>query len=415
MPEINGKKTQNNLINLDFLSAVPLLPEVRAAMLPYLSDNYGDPSSLHRLGLYAREAIDTARKNLAGLINADNPDHIYFTSDSTEAANWAIKGSVEALKRFGNHIIITSIEHSPVIESAKWLENQGFKITKIPVDSIGKINPESIKSALTDKTILIAVQLANTEIGVIQPIERISEIAAEFGVQLYIDADAAIGWHPIDIQRIAANVIITFSTQRFYGPKGCAVLYHSNKARLANLLHGGSQQSGKRPGNENVPAIIGAGKAAEISIARLHERISKASYIQNLLWSAIKSKIPHIKLNGPPLGADRLTNSLNISFEFIEGEGLVLRCDMKNLLISSGSVCSSRASKISHILQAIGVDYSLAIGSVLLSWGEEINKEDIPGAVEIIKDSVEKLRSMSASWQAYKSGKTSPITPEYAD
>lgn len=415
MLDFNQQKTEEQLINLDFLSAAPLLPEVIDAMLPYLAKYYGNPSSLHRYGLYARDAIDTARHNIARFINAQNPEQIYFTSDATEASNWAVKGSAEALKRFGNHIITSAIEHPPVYESLQWLENQGYKITRIPVDPTGKVNPELIKSGITNQTILIAIQIANADIGVIQDIDKIDAIAAEAGIQLYIDTDAAAGWLPIDVKKFNSNALVSFSAQRFYGPKGCGILYRSQKARLANFMHGGSQQLGKRPGIENVPIIVGAGKAAEIASTRLNQRIQKAFEIQKLLWNQLKKRVPHIKLNGPPPGLERLPNSLNISFEFIEGEGLVLLCDMKGLLISSGTACSSRATKIPISLPAIGLDYSLAVSSALLSWGEEINKEDISRAVDILTAAVEKLRSMSAGWQAYKSGKISPLTPQFAE
>lgn len=409
---INNQGAKDNYIYLDFLSASPLLPEVIEAMLPFFNEQYGNASSLHRLGLYAKDAIEEARKKIARLINAESPEQIYFTSDATESANWAIKGSAEALKRYGNHIILSAVEHPSILESAAWLEKQGFSITKIPVDSDGKVNPELIKSALTDSTILIAIQLANPDIGTIQPVEEISKIASDSGIQFYVDVDAGIGWHPVDAQKLNAD-LLTFSAQRFYGPKGCGVLYRSRKSRLSNLLHGGNQESGRRAGIENVPAIVGAGKAAEIALSRINERIARARQIQDLLWNGLKNKISHIKLNGPPIGAGRLPNSLNVSFEFIEGEGLVLLCDMQNLMISSGTVCSSRGSKIPHTLQATGINHTLALGSVLFSWGEEITDASIERAVDIISNSVNKLRTMSASWNAYQSGKLSPLTPEF--
>ncbi len=412
MPSNN--KIDQKKIYLDFLSASPVLPEVLEAMLPFFTEHYGNSSSIHSFGLYARDAIKEARKYIAQLINAETSEQIYFTSDTTEAANWAVKGSAEALKRYGNHIITSEIEHPSILESLSWLEKQGFTITRLKVDSEGNIDINSLKSTITDKTILVAIQIANTDIGTIQSIEEISNIVSEKGIQLYMDADAAVGWMPIDTQKFKPD-IMTFSAQRFYGPKGCAILYCSRKARLANLLHGGTQESGKRPGIHNVPAIVGTGKAAQIALNKTNDRISKAKQIQQLLWDKIKNNIPHIKLNGPPISKNRMPNSLNISFEFLEGKGcesLALLCDMQNLLISSGTACVSRGAKPSPTLDAIGLNQSLATSSILLSWGDSITTEEANRAAEILSKNVSRLRSMSNSWESFENGLITAITPK---
>lgn len=411
---MNGNQNQSQKIYLDYASATPVLNEVYLAIKPYFCEQFGNPSSLHQYGLIARDAINQARVKVAELINAETAESIYFTSGNTESANWAIKGVAESLKRYGNHIVLSAIEQPAVAESVEWLESQGFTATRVKVNEYGLINPEDIEKSITDKTILIAVQIANPDIGVIQPVEELTKIAEAHGIIFYADADAAIGYYPIDVQRLKVD-LLSFSAQQLYGPKGVGVLYKARKARLSNLMHGGSQEGGRRPGIENVPAVVGIGKAAEIAKTNLLRRIERARKLQVKLWDLIKTRISHIKLNGPPLGDLRLPCSLNISIEFVEGEGVALLCDMNGLAITSGTACSSRATKVPQSLKEIGLSSSLAQSSILMSWGENTTEEEIERAVEILAKSVDKLRQMSAGWKSYTNGKIKPITPEWVD
>ncbi len=388
---------------LDHQSATPVLPEVFEAMKPFFTEAFGNPSSLHQHGLRVRDALAKARTQIAALINAESPDDIFFTSDGTESANLAIKGVAYANQRKGNHLVICETEHPSVINSIEFLEKQGFTCTKVKVDREGVINPEDVRAALTDKTILIAVHRVNHDIGTIEPVREIGKIAAEKGIPFYVDCEASAGWLPVDVQAFGAN-LVSFSPHRFYGPKGVGVLYRNKKARLVSIIHGGVQEGGRRAGTENVPAIVGAGVASEIALREMPARIAHTARVQKKLWDGLKSKIPYIKLNGPEPGPKRISTTINISTEFIEGEGQLLLCDMNGIAVASGSSCVSKSLKISHVLGAIGLDHALAQGNIIMSIGMANTEEDMDYVVETFGKIVTKLRGMSPMWEEFERG-----------
>ena len=388
---------------LDHQSTTPVLPEVFDAMKPYFTEAFGNPSSLHQHGLRVRDALARARSQIAALINAESPEDIIFTSDGTESTNLAIKGVAYANQRKGNHIVISEIEHPAVINSIEFLEKQGFACTRVKVDPEGMINPEDVRAAITDKTILIAVHHVNHDIGTIEPVKEVGKLAGEKGIPFYVDAEASAGWLPIDVQAMGAN-LLSLSPHRFYGPKGVGVLYRSRKARLISILHGGVQEGGRRSGVENVPAIVGGGLAAEIALRDMPQRIAHTARLQKRLWDGLKSRIPYIKLNGPEPGPRRISTTINISTEFIEGEGQLLLCDLNGIAVASGSSCVSKSLKISHVLGAIGLDHALAQGNIIMSLGKDNTEEDIDYVVEVFGKIVTKLRAMSPMWDEFEKG-----------
>ncbi len=390
-------------VYLDHQSTTPLLPEVFEAMKPYFMEAFGNPSSLHQHGLRVRDAIAKARSQIAALINAESPEEIFFTSDGTESANLAVKGVAYANQRKGNHFVICETEHPSVINSVEFLEKQGFTCTKVKVDPEGLINPEDVRAAITDKTTLIAVHHVNHDIGTIEPIREIGKIAAEKGIAFYVDAEASAGWLPIDVQAMGAN-LLSLSPHRFYGPKGVGILYRNKKARIVSMMHGGVQEGGRRAGTENVPAIIGAGLASEIALREMSKWIGHTAKLQKRLWEGLKRKIPYIKLNGPEPGPRRISTSLNLSTEFIEGEGQLLLCDMSGIAVASGSSCVSKSLKVSHVLSAIGLDHALAQGNIIMSLGKDNTEEDVDYVIEAFEKIVNKLRGMSPMWDEFERG-----------
>lgn len=392
-------------IFLDHQSATPLLPEAFEAMKPFFGEAFGSPSSLHQHGLRAREAVSKARAQLALFLNAQSPEEIIFTSSGAEAANLAVKGVAFASLRRGNHIVLSTIEHPAVAGAIEFLERNGFTCTRVGVDARGVINPDDIRAALTDKTILICAHLANHDIGTIQPIREIADIANERGVAVYVDAAAGAGWLPIDVTADGVS-LLSFSVHRLGGPKGCGVLYRNRRARLENLIHGGIQEGGKRAGTENVPSIVGAGVAAEIVQQRMPVRIAHVSGLQKRLWNRLEKEIDFIQLNGPELGPSRVCNNLNVSAEFVEGEGQLLSLDVAGIAVASGTSCVSKAVKVSPVLAAIGVEHSLALGSVILTLGADNTEEEMDDAAESFARVTSKLRGMSPLWEEFQAGKT---------
>jgi cysteine desulfurase len=390
-------------VYLDHQSATPVLPEVFEAMKPFLSEACGNPSSLHSHGLLARDAIATARSQIAAFLNADSPDEIIFTSDGTESSNLAVKGAAWANRRNGNHIVLSQIEHPAVIASAEFLESRGFASTRVKVNAEGAVDPADILAAITDKTILIAVHHVNHEIGTIEPVRQIGAIARERGIPFYVDADSSAGWLPLDVRDWGAS-LLSFSPHRFYGPKGVGVLYQNRRTRLAPILHGGAQEDGRRAGVENVAAIVGAGVAAEIARRDLAQRQAHCARLQKRLWDGLREKIPRLKLNGPEPGPNRHPSSLNFSTEFIEGESQLLLCDMHGIAVASGSACVTKSRKSSHVLQAIGLDPALARGNVLMSLGQDNTDEDVDYVLDTFPKVVAQLRSLSPTWSEFEKG-----------
>lgn len=390
-------------VYLDHQAATPLLPEAFEAMRPFFSEAFGSAASLHQHGLRARDALAKAREQVAMFLNAESPEDILFTSDGTESANLAIKGAAFASQRRGNHIVVSAIEHPAVLGSVEFLEKQGFTCTRVRVDGEGFIDPEAVRAAMTDKTILVGVHVANHDAGTIQPVREISAIAAEQGATFYVDAEAAAGWMPVDAQALGAG-LLSFSPHKFYGPKGVGVLYRHRRARLARLIHGGAQEGGLRAGVENVPAIVGAGVACEVAARELSRRAAHVAKWQRRLWDGLRARVPYLKLNGPEPGPRRIGTNLNVSVEFVEGEGLLLMLDTQGIAVASGMSCASKALKVSHVLTAMGVEHTLAQGSVLLSPGQDNTDADLDAVLDTLPRIVEKLRGMSPQWDEFQRG-----------
>lgn len=396
-------------ILVDSQSTTPVSPDVLEAMRPFFADHFGNPASLHQLGLRAREAMAIARARCAAMIHADSPDQILFTSGATESANLAVKGTAWANQRRGRHIVMSRAEHPALVQSAEWLQNHGFTLCRVPIDGRGRVDPADVREAITDQTILICIHHAHHDLGTVQPVAEIGAIAAEHGIPLFVDASASGGWLPIDVQAMGAH-LLSLAPHRFYGPKGVGILYRHRRARLVSLIHGGVQEQGLRAGTENLPAIVGAGVAAEITARELTRRLVQTTALQRRLWEGIRGRIDHWRLNGPELGAGRLSTHLNLSFEFVEAEGLALWLDLQGISAHSGPSCISGSSKIPPALAAIGLDPDLAKGALLLSLGSHNTVEEIDVVVEKLAGGVAKLRSVSPAWEDFRAGRIKSLT-----
>ncbi len=385
------------LINLDYTAAAPVDPAVLEVMLPFFTEQYGNPSSGHKLGRRPREAVEEARAKVANLIGAE-PRDIIFTTSASEANNLAIKGLVSAMKKKGNHIIASSIEHFSVLNPLKTLQKEGFEVTLLPVDSYGIVDPEALKEAITDKTILISIQTANPEIGTIQPVEQLAAVAKARKIAFHTDAAAAAGWVPLDVDRLGVD-LLTIAGDQFYGPKGAAALYVRRGTRLSPQVEGGIQERGLRAGTENVAAIAGFGEAAKLASESPAERAEKTAIIRDQLKESLFKTIPHLYLNGHP--EKRLPRNLNITVEFVEGEALLMRLEMAGIFVSSGSSCASQALKSSHVLTAIGLPPEKAQGSLQLSLGKDSSADDIPYITGQLAQVAELLRNMSPLYHQF--------------
>jgi cysteine desulfurase len=390
-------------IYLDHQASSPVLPEVLEAMRPWFADAFGSPSSIHQHGLRARDALEKAREQVAAFINAESSEDIIFTSGATESANLAVKGTAFANQRRGKHIVLTAIEHPAVANSVEFLQSVGFSSTIVKVDQDGFVDPQAVRAALRDDTVLVCIQHANHDIGTIEPVRAITEAVAESGIPVFVDASASGGWLPVDVQAMGAG-LLSLAPHRFYAPKGVGILYRNRRARLTPLIHGGVQEGGRRAGTENVPAIVGAGAAAEIAARDLKLRASQTGKLQKRLWEQLQKNIPHIKLNGPPPGSSRLPTNLNISIEFVEGEGVALMADVQGIAVASGAACVSKALKVSPVLTAIGLEHSLAQGNIIISIGKDNTEAEIDHAASTLPKIVQKLRSMSPVWDDFQKG-----------
>ena len=395
-------------IYLDHQATTPLRPEVLEAMRPYFVGSFGNASSLHRLGLEARDALEKARQQVATFIHAASLEEIFFTSGGTEVTNLAIKGAAWAGRRRGNHLVVSTTEHPAVLRSVEFLESQGFRATKVKVNEVGRIDPQTIAQAVTDETCLIAIHHANHETGVIQPVLEIADNAADRGVPLFIDATMSAGWLPVDVSQWG-SALVALTPHRFYGPKGVGILYKNRRVRLTPLMHGGDQEDQLRAGTENLPAIVGAGVACEIAGRELPQRRERTGQLQEQLWNGLRSRVPYVRLNGPEPGPDRLPTVLNVSFEFVEGEGMVLMLDVQGIAVASGSACISRSLKVSPVLEAMGIDDSLARGSVLFSPGAENTLDEIHLTIDAVVNVVERLRALSPAWDDFQRGTVASI------
>jgi len=384
-------------VYLDNAATTPLLPEVKEAMLPFLGEVYGNPQSLHDWGDAAREAVDEAREKVAGLIGAD-PEEIIFTSGGTESNNLAVKGLALARQSQGKHVVVSAIEHFSVLHSAKTLEKWGFEVTEVPVDKYGIVDPADVKKRIRKDTVLVSIMHANGEIGTIEPIKEIAKITSELKIPLHTDAVAAAGTIPVNVSELGVDALSLAGSQ-FYGPKGAGALWVKKGVRIIPLLDGGIQEGGRRGGTENVPGIVGLGKAAEIAAAQMQSRIKKLTPLRDLLLKELPSKIEHVMVTGHP--QNRLPGHASFCVEFIEGEAMLMLLNSKGIAVSSGSACTSRALKASHVLIAIGLSHEIAQGSVLFTLGLDTAKEDIDYVLENMPPVVDRLRQMSPLYAKY--------------
>ena len=378
-------------VYLDNNATTRMRGEVLEAMLPYCKDIYGNASSIHQFGRPARKAIDGARAGVADLLGAASAEEVIFTSGGTESDNFAIKGVVHALRSKGNHIITTAIEHQAVLNTCKFLEKEGCKVTYLSVDKHGIINLDELKRAITDKTILITIMYANNEIGTIEPIEEISKIAKEKGVYFHTDAVQAVGKLAFKVKDINAD-LLSMSGHKIYGPKGIGAIYIKKGTKITQQTHGGHHEMNKRAGTENVPGIVGLGKAAKLAKKEIPEEY-KIKDLRDYLYKGITSNIEDVRLNGHP--EKRLPNTLNISFTYLEGESIILNLDMEGIAVSTGSACTSGTLEPSHVLTAMGVDAVNTQGSVRFSLGRYNTKEEMDYVIEALPPIIKRLRTMS--------------------
>ena len=378
-------------VYLDHVATTPLLPEVLEAMLPYFKDAYGNAQSLHDWGDKVREAIEDARSRVADLIGAQT-EEIIFTSSGTESNNFAIKGLAMAQQSKGKHIVVSAIEHFSVLHSARTLEKWGFEMTQVPVDKYGMINPDEVSRSLRKDTVLVSIMHGNSEVGTIQPIKEIAELAKEAGAIFHTDAVATAGTIPVDVRELKLDAL-SLAGNQFYGPKGVGALWLKKGLRIIPFLDGGVQEGGKRPGTENIPAIVGMGKAAELAKLEMESRIYRFSALRDRLIAGLPSRIEHMILTGHP--TRRLPGNASFCVEFIEGEAMLMLLNHQGIAASSGSACTSRALKASHVLIAMGIPHEVAQGSLLFSFGLENTEEDVDYVLEALPPIVDRLRQMS--------------------
>jgi cysteine desulfurase len=384
-------------IYFDNAATTKLDDEVLKEMLPYLKDNYGNPSSIYKLGREARKAIEDSREKIAKVLNC-KANEIYFTAGGSESDNTAIKGIAKANKKRGNHIITSKIEHPAVLETCKQLEKEGFEITYISVDEKGIVDLEELKKSIKPTTILITIMFANNEIGTIQPIEEIGKIAKGNNIYFHTDSVQAVGSIKIDVQKLNIDSL-SLSGHKFYGPKGVGALYVKTGVPFEKFISGGHQERNKRAGTENVAGIVGIGKAIELAYENLDEYNKKIKELRDYYVKQVEEKIPYIKINGDM--EKRLPGNSNISFRFIEGEGLLLNLDLKGICASSGSACTSGSLDPSHVLLAIGLPHEIAHGSLRVSIGKYNTKEEIDYLIENLMEIVTRLREMSPLWERF--------------
>ena len=387
----------NKLIYLDNAATTKTAPEVVEAMLPYFTENYGNPSSVYSFASKNKEAISKQRDIIADALGA-KANEIYFTAGGSESDNWALKAAAEAYGDKGNHIITTKIEHHAILHTAEYLEKKGFEVTYLDVDEDGVVKLDELKEAIRPETILISVMFANNEIGTIQPIKEIGEIAKEHGILFHTDAVQAFGQVPIKVDEYHIDML-SASGHKLNGPKGIGFLYIRKGVKIRSFVHGGGQERKRRAGTENVPGIIGLGTAVARAVRTMDERMAKETELRNYMIDRILAEIPHTKLNGHR--TKRLPNNTNFSFQFIEGESLLIMLDMKGICGSSGSACTSGSLDPSHVLLAIGRPHEIAHGSLRLTLSDETTKEEIDYVIDELKAIVDRLRSMSPLYEDY--------------
>lgn len=378
-------------VYLDCAATTPMRDEVLEAMSPYFNIRFGNPSSIHWFGQEARGAIEEAREKVAALIGGRG-EEIVFTSGGTEADNFAIKGTAYANERNGNHIIASSIEHHAVLESCHFLERRGTRVTYLPVDKYGLVDPEDVSAAITEKTVLISIMHASNEVGTIQPIAEIGKIARERGIPLHTDAVQTAGHIPVNVDELGVD-LLSMSAHKLYGPKGVGALYIRKGTRLVSFMHGGEQERRRRASTENVPGIVGFGRAAELAQSELGKEARRLISLRTQLIEGLLERIDRLTLNGHP--TKRLPNNVNVSIEFVEGESILLNLDLEGIAASTGSACSSSSLEPSHVLLALGLPHELAHGSLRFTMGLYTTEEDIGRVLEVLPPVVARLRAMS--------------------
>ncbi len=378
-------------VYLDNAATTPILPEVREVMMPYLGEAFGNPSCLHDWGDTAREGMETARDQVAQLIGAD-PEEIIFTGSGTESNNFAIKGLALAQQKKGKHIVVSAIEHFSVLYSARTLEKWGFELSLVPVDRYGMVDPDEVRKSLRKDTGLVSIMQASGEVGTIEPIAEIGKITREHEIVFHTDAVASAGTIPVDVQELGVNAL-SLAANQFYGPKGVGALWVRKGVRITTLLDGGVQEGGRRAGTENVPAIVGMGKAAELARASLPDRVMQLAKLRNRLLTELPARIERVVITGHP--QHRLPGNASFCVEFIEGEAMLMLLNSQGVAVTSGSACTSRALKASHVLTAMGLKHELAQGSLLFSLGITNTNDDINYVLEVMPPIVDRLRQMS--------------------
>lgn len=382
-------------VYLDHAATTPVHPKVAEAMMPYFTAKFGNPSNLHDMGREAKNAVDDARGKTAALIGA-RPEEIFFTSSGTESNNFAVKGLAQANSQKGNHIIVSQMEHFSVLHPVKSLEKSGFRVTQVAPDRQGLIDPEDVAKAITKETVLVSIMHANNEIGTLQPIEEIGAITRAKGVLFHTDAVASVGWVPVDVKALGVDAL-SLSGHQFYGPKGTAALFVRKGVRIKPQIEGGVQEDGRRGGTEDVPGLVGLGKAAEIAAAEMPNRSGHLIPLRDKLLKGLQDRIPDLIVNGHP--TRRLPNNVNVSFLFVEGESMLLFLNMAGIYVSSGSACTSRSLKSSHVLSCIGTDAAAANGTLLMTLGMGTSVEDVDYVIDKLPPIVQRLREMSPLYE----------------
>lgn len=398
----NKMEDKRRRIYLDNAATTRVREEVLQEMLPYFRDNYANPSAIYGFAGEAKKAVGKAREQAAALIGA-KPNEIYFTAGGSESDNWAIRAVAEGLADKGRHIITSKIEHHAVLHTCEYLEKQGYEVTYLDVDAEGRVAPEALRRAIRPDTILISIMAANNEIGTIEPLAKLGEIAREKGILFHTDAVQAYGHIPLNVEEMHID-LLSASGHKLNGPKGAGILYCRENVRLRPLIHGGAQERGRRAGTLNVPGIVGFGKAAELAGETMQERAAREAGLRDYLIDRVLAEIPYTRLNGHR--QDRLSNNASFCFRFIEGESLLILLDQKGICGSSGSACTSGALDPSHVLLAIGLPHEIAHGSLRLTLSEETTEEELSYVVESLKEIVERLRNMSPLYEDFvKEGK----------
>jgi cysteine desulfurase len=384
-------------VYLDYVATTPVLPEVLKAMLPYLKDAYGNAQSLHDWGDKAREATEDARGKVADLIGG-KPEEIIFTSSGTESNNFAIKGLAMAQQPKGKHIVVSAIEHFSVLHSSRTLEKWGFEVTEVPVDKYGLVDPDEVARSIRKDTVLVSIMHANSEVGTIEPIKEIARAAKKTSAIFHTDAVATAGAIPVDVKELGVDAL-SLAGNQFYGPKGVGALWLKAGVRIIPFLDGGVQEGGRRAGTENVPAIAGLGKAAELAKAEMESRMHRLSALRDKLIAGIPSRLEHVLLTGHP--TQRLPGNASFCVKFIEGEAMLMLLNSQGIAVSSGSACTSRALKASHVLIAMGIPHEVAQGSLLFSFGLDNTEEDVDYVLEALPPIVDRLRQMSPLYDKF--------------